>query len=324
MRRAGSGQPSSSAPDSCSVEEQIGPVVDDEVRHRLRRRYGSEVGTWLDGLPARLQELARRWQLDLGPFVRRGTVSVVLNCRDQAGSPVILKVSPDHQRIVTEARALAAWQTAHVPHVIASDETQGALLLEAIQPGTALDESGQVPATSAVGDLVNALHQHAPPSESVPPVEARIASLYRSGEANYTRRPDLQDVIPRSLYERGEKAAEALAAEASRRVVLHGDLTPANVLDGGAGRGLVAVDPAPCWGDPAFDTVDLLMWRADDLTTLSARARDLGDRLGLPQDRALRWCAAFAAMVALEIAEAAPPGEPRSARLRMLVELAKD
>jgi streptomycin 6-kinase len=153
-------------------------------------------------------------------------------------------------------------------------------------------------------------------------VGGRIASLYRSGEANYTRRPDLQDVIPRSLYERGQRAATALAAEASRRVVLHGDLTPANVLDGGVRRGLVAVDPAPCLGDPAFDTVDLLMWRADDLSTLSARARELGDRLGFPQERALRWCAAFAAMVALELAEAAPLDEPPPARVGMLVELA--
>jgi streptomycin 6-kinase len=209
-----------------------------------------------------------------------------------------------------------------VPHVIASDEAQGALLMEAIQPGTALDESGQVPETSALAALLTALHQHAPPSESVPRVEERIASLYRSGEANYTRRPDLQEVIPRPLYERGRRAAEALAAEASRRVVLHGDLTPANVLDGGTGRELVAIDPAPCRGDPAFDTVDLLMWRADDLTTLSARAHDLGYRLGFPQERALRWCAAFAAMVALELAEAAPPGQPPSTRLTMLAELA--
>ena len=304
------------------MTDQAGPVVDDEVRHRLSRRYGPEVRTWLDELPVRLQELAQRWQLDLGPFVRRGTVSVVLTCRDQGGTAVILKISPNHQRIVSETRALVAWQTSHVPQVISSDGTQGALLMEAIRPGTALDESDQVPESSALADLVSALHQTAPPSDSVPPFEQRIASLYRSGEANYTRRPDLQDVIPRSLYARGHRAAKALAAEAARRVVLHGDLTPANVLDGGVGRGLVAVDPAPCLGDPAFDTVDLLMWRADDWSTLSARARDLGDRLEFPQERALRWCAAFAAMAALEHAEASPPGEPPSAQLGMLVELA--
>ena len=165
--------------------------------------------------------------------------------------------------------------------------------------------------------------EHPSPSPALPPLEERIASLYRSGEKNYARRPDLQALVPQSLYERGRRAAHALAADTTPRVVLHGDLTPANVLDGGTERGPVAVDPAPCWGDPAFDTVDLLMWGADDLASLTARAQGLGDRLGLPEDRPLHWCAAFAAMVALEQAEAAGRDEPPPPRVPMLVDLAR-
>ncbi|MDX6326200.1 MAG: hypothetical protein QOK15_2554, partial [Nocardioidaceae bacterium] len=60
------------------VQDPVGPVLDDEVRHRLGRRYGSAVGPWLDALPALFQELSERWKLDLGPLVRRGTVSVVV------------------------------------------------------------------------------------------------------------------------------------------------------------------------------------------------------------------------------------------------------
>jgi hypothetical protein len=127
------------------VGDQIGPVLDAEVRRRLGRRYGSEIDAWLDGLPARLHDLAQRWRLDLGPLVRRGTVSVVLRCRDHAGTPAILKVAPDRHRILNETRALGVWRTCHVPHVIASDARQGALLMEAIQRGTALDESDEVP-----------------------------------------------------------------------------------------------------------------------------------------------------------------------------------
>jgi streptomycin 6-kinase len=303
--------------------DRVGPDIDDEVRTRLGRRYGSGVGPWLDAVPTLLGELAEMWQLDLGSLVRRGTVSLVLSCRDQRGTPVILKVSPDRERIATESRTLAAWPTSHVPQVVASDTVRGALLMEAIQPGTALDESGRVLDVPAVATLVKALHEHAPSLTSVPPLEERIAALYRSGEADYTRRPDLEELIPRSLYARGRRAAETLAAEASRRVVLHGDLTPANVLDGGAARGLVAVDPAPCLGDPEFDAVDLLLWGSDEVNTLSQRARDLDRHLGFPEGRALRWCAAFAAMDALEVAEATPPGTPTSARLSMLLELAR-
>jgi len=161
-----------------------------------------------------------------------------------------------------------------------------------------------------------------PPVKAVPPVVDRIEALFRAGEANYTRRPDLQDVVSRVLYDRGRRAALALAAETpAAQVVLHGDLTPVNVLDGGARRGLVAIDPAPCWGEPAFDTVDLLLWQVADLTELTARATDLAARLGLSPDRMVRWGASFSAMEALELAEAAPPDSLPTERLRLLLEL---
>jgi streptomycin 6-kinase len=296
--------------------------VDAEVRHRLGRRYGPAAGPWLDRLPARLAELGDDWRLALGSFIRRGTVSVVLTCTSGDGMPQVLKISPDRHRVAVEAQALASWSTRHVPHVIASNLQHGALLLEAIRPGTALDESRLVLDIEPLAHLLDALHRQASPSTAIPPLGDRIGALYRSGEANYARRTDLEEVVPRSLYERGRRAAVALAAEPASRTVLHGDLTPANVLDGGSDRGFVAIDPAPCYGDPTFDAVDLLMWQTDDLPTLAERSGALGRHLGLPQHRALDWCAAFAAMNALELAEASPPGAPVSTRLAMLLDLA--
>jgi streptomycin 6-kinase len=308
-----------------SVADQAGPVLDDEVRRRLGRRYGPPVDAWCDALPQRLQDIAVRWRLDLGPLVRRGTVSVVLRCRDWTGAPAILKVSPNHERIATEGHALAAWRTPRVPRVLASDPDQGALLLEAIRPGVALDESDELPSAASLASLMDALHRSGPPPESVPSVEDRVVSLFDAGEANYVRRPDLADVVPRSLYDHGGRVAITLATESGpRRVVVHGDLTPVNVLDGGRERGLVAVDPAPCFGDPAFDTVDLLLWKARELDDLAVRAEELAAGLGLSHARLLRWCAAFAAMTALEEAEAAPVREPLSSRLQMLLDLSRE
>ena len=83
-----------------------------------------------------------------------------------------------------------------------------------------------------------------------------------------------------------------LAAEPTPTVLLHGDLTPVNVLDGGPERGLVAIDPAPCLGDPDFDAVDLVFWRADGHRDRSRPARSsLGRRLPAAS---LDWCIAFA------------------------------
>jgi streptomycin 6-kinase len=145
-----------------------------------------------------------------------------------------------------------------------------------------------------------------------------VADLYEAGLKNYERRPELASVVPPELYERGRQLAMRLAADAPTTVLLHGDLTPANILDGGEARGLVAVDPAPCLGDPAFDAIDLVLWRAADQQAVTARAARLAPDLGTTTRRLAQWCSAFAAMTALELAEATGPRE----RVDVLVQLA--
>ncbi len=99
----------------------------------------------------------------------------------------------------------------------------------------------------------------------------------------------------RRLYERGRRLATRLAQLGSQSVLLHGDLTPSNILDGGHERGLVAIDPAPCVG------------------TLQVAAAT-----GCDGDRLLAWCAAFAAMNALDLAIEGGP----YARIEACLELA--
>lgn len=65
------------------------PSVDAGARQRLGARFGTEVEEWFDELPGVLGELAERWQLELGPPIPRGSVSVVFRCRmaDGRGAP---------------------------------------------------------------------------------------------------------------------------------------------------------------------------------------------------------------------------------------------
>src|SRR5438876_10973163 len=112
------------------------PELDDELRRRLGRRYGSAIEPWLDDLPAVLSDLAKRWQVEFGPLIQRGSMSVVIRCRAADGRPAVLKVSPERMRLAREAAALTKWRTVHVPAVLAVDETVGALLIEAVEPGT--------------------------------------------------------------------------------------------------------------------------------------------------------------------------------------------
>jgi streptomycin 6-kinase len=286
------------------------PEPDEELRRRLARRYGSEIDAWFDALPPVLRELGERWCLEWGSLIQRGSMSVVVRCRAN-GRPAVLKVTPDRARVAHEAAGLACWTTGHVPAVLAFDDTVGALLLEAVQPGTSLAESAGYPSVESLAGLLTSLHDDGVPDPSFPPVADRVTYLFDSSTELYERKPELVALISPDLYARGRGLALRLAADPTASALLHGDLTPVNILDGGPERGLVAVDPAPCIGDPAFDAVDLVLWRATDVGAIATRAQEVAAATRMDAGRVLDWCTAFAGMAALEIAEA--PGGSRTA-----------
>jgi streptomycin 6-kinase len=223
--------------------------------------------------------------------------------------------------VAHEAAGLARWTTRHVPEVLGVDESVGALLLEAVEPGTPLAESAGYPSVESVGALLTSLHDDGIPDPSFQPVADRVTYLFDSSRKLYEFKPELVELISPDLYERGREMALRLAIDPTSSALLHGDLSPVNVLDGGAERGLVAVDPAPCVGDPAFDAVDLVLWRAKDVDAITARAEQLAAATRMDAGRILDWCTAFAGMAALEIAEA--PGRSR-AEVEPFVALASD
>ena len=256
------------------------PELDGELRRRLGRRFGGAIDPWLDELPRVLSELVARWQLECGELIQRGSMSVLIRCRMADGRPAVLKAGPDRERLAREAAALASWKTIHVPSLLAVDERLGALLIEAVEPGTTLAETAAYPSMERLTDLMTSLHAGGVPDASYPSAAERVSYLFDSSTKLYERRPELVELIPLELYDRGRELALRLAADAPTTVLLHGDLTPVNVLDGGEQRGLVAIDPAPCLGDPAFDAIDLVLWRAEDVDMIAARAARLAPAIG--------------------------------------------
>src|SRR6266567_3404794 len=128
------------------------PDIDPGVQQRLTLRFGSDVKTWFDELPGLLTALAEKWRFELDSQIPRGS----------------------------EAAALGAWHTVHTPTVIALDEQLGALLIEAIEPGTPLVVSSIYPAAKSVADLLGSLHGSGVPDPSYPTVEKRVAYLFDS------------------------------------------------------------------------------------------------------------------------------------------------
>ncbi len=250
-------------------------TVESAWRERLVARFGPGVLGWLTTLPDRVSALAAAWELRLGgPFATGGTSRVLAVTRAD-GSAAVLKLSPDPALIAQEALALDAWAA---PRIL--ERAPDALLLERVVPGDRLrDRPGPPPAAGEIAALVARLHV------SPPPGVVGLAERLRRAYAGSAADP--------ALVARGLHAALELAADhPGPPVLLHGDLHPGNVLTS-AGGGLVAVDPRPCAGDPAFDLVAWVAGGGDP----NDEARDLGEAAGIEPERLLRWLRAAAVLL---------------------------
>src|SRR2546423_7960895 len=147
----------------------------------------------------------------------------LIRCRLADRRPAVLKVSPDRKRLANEAAALSTWTTVHTPSVLAVDESVGALLLEAIEPGIPLVESLTYPQLDGVAELLRSMRATGAPDPSFPLLAHRVAYLFDSGTKPYVRHPELIELVPPELYERGRRLATRLVEHVSPASLLHGD-----------------------------------------------------------------------------------------------------
>ncbi|MFI9816648.1 aminoglycoside phosphotransferase family protein [Saccharothrix variisporea] len=103
--------------------------------------------------------------------------------------------------------------------------------------------------------------------------------------------------VPAAMWERTVARCRALLDSPTREVLLHGDLHPGNVLDGGA-RGLVAIDPKTCVGDPCFDAMDYVVDGAGE-EGVEARCAAVAAACGLDAERLMEWSRVNAVLAAV-------------------------
>jgi streptomycin 6-kinase len=271
------------------------------TRGRLLARFGALVEPWCERLPGVLAELAGRWELVVGDAVGRGNTSLVIRCRRAGGRPAVLKLVPDAGVGAGEASALRSWApSGRVPLVWGHDEALGALLLEGIPNEVPLSEQRSAVASDEVADLIGGLHRSgAPIVGGVVSLAERVDFLFEHWVERHAARGEVVTrAVPVDRLRRGHELARSLVADAGVPVLLHGDLHPGNVLDGGAERGLVAIDPRPCVGDDAFDAVDWVFWGVDNPHDWQRHGRELALALGVDHGRLWAWCAALSPVLA--------------------------
>jgi streptomycin 6-kinase len=220
-------------------------------RARMVRRFGPDVEAWCDDVPRLAGEPAARWELH-------------------------------------DLQPVAASGTSRV---VATDTAAGALLLEAIEPGTQLADVPQAATVEAVAGLTAALH--VTPPAGLPALRDRVDFVFA-----VTRTRARGTRVGADVIERSHAAARALADDhGGPAVLLHGDLHLSNVLVGPPGRELVAIDPRACVGDPAFDLID---WITDCAAPpeWTERSHALAMSAGVAPARRWRRLGALAVVIA--------------------------
>jgi streptomycin 6-kinase len=272
-----------------------------EITQRLTRRFEPGIADWCAGIPALALVFAGRWRLALGEAFPAGNSSVAIRCTRPDGSLAVLKLSPDLPVVAEQVETLRLFGAGgRVPVVLTADLAAGAVLLELIEPGTRADELQPPPSARDWASLLSALHLAPVPADYPRDLRAQCKGFFdrigrRVAEHQIGRWVSAADVA------RGAQRCEALIATETTRVLLHGDLHLANVLDGSAPRRLVAIDPRACVGDPCFDALDYLLDGAgrDGTDGIDARCAALAAASALEAGRLHDWCRAVAPIVAI-------------------------
>lgn len=266
----------------------------EEITARLALRFGPSVASWCARVPEQAASVAARWGLALGGMMPQGASSVVVACARSDGAVAALKLSPDAGFLAEQAAVLRLFApSGRVPAVLAEDD--GVLLMEAVLPGTMAEELPVPPTPEEWAELAAALH--AVPDSGGPWLElrARCEEFYTRIGRRLTEPAVAAHVSP-ATWDRARDRCRALL-DTQPRVLLHGDLHLGNVLDGGP-RGLVAIDPRACVGDPCFDVVDFVL-DAAGREGVAERAKRVAEAADLDPDRLHEWCRALAPVNAL-------------------------
>lgn len=234
-----------------------------------------------------------RWQLtrDGEPFETHSSwLCFVLHGRQ----PALLKVYKPHSDETRSAAILRHWGETAV-RVLEGDET--AVVLERISPGsqlTELVERDDDAATHIWCDVVTKLH--------VRPAPEGWKDLRRCGRSLLDKPYPGHNLLTRELFERAQQEYRALLeSQGPTRYLLHTDLHHANILKDAA-RGWLVIDPKGYSGEMEFETSSFLHNPTREFCAakhLSRRARIISQRLGLNEERLVRWCFAHGVLSAV-------------------------
>ena len=235
----------------------------------------------------------------------------------------MLKVSRELEELRMEAAALRLWDGHGSCRLLAESLSEGAILLERLNPGTTLAETAADDddlATHVAAGLLRVLWRPLPlGGTELSPLDSWCAAFDRNRAAILRGGTP----FPVELFRRGDELRADPLASMVDPVVLHGDLHHYNILRAERAEWL-AIDPKGLAGDRHFDVCQFMSnprRRPMDRRVLSRRLDLLCDALGLQPKGARAWCVVHAVLNACwALEDGAPIAEELAwAELMLLV-----
>jgi streptomycin 6-kinase len=256
-----------------------------QLAKNIRAWHGAEGERWLAGLPARVADLATRWNLEVGdPFAEGGGVSWVAPVTAASGEAALKVFLVDRENAL-EGDALDHYGGRGAVRMLAAEP--GALLLERLTPGTPLWD---IPEDEARRVAVGVLERLWQPPGGGHAFRLLAEEAYRWSADIPRLWDDHGRPFERSLVDAAIVAAAELAGTQGEQVVLHQDLHGGNILRARR-ESWLAIDPKPLVGEREFDLASLIRDRRDVITPAIVRRRldMLSAELRLDRDRMRRW-----------------------------------
>ncbi len=220
------------------------------------------------------RRIAARWRLTLGDELAAPATCSAWAVRLADGGEAVLKLAGPSEPARHEIACLRAWRGAPAPLLLDADEDAGALLLERIVPGSqavdaAPEDVALLLAVMGAADLPDDLPL------LVDRVRDRLDRTERAGRTSGARLAWARSALSR------------LDDDQARPALVHGRFDARTVLRC-ARRGLCAVDPLPCAGDPTYDAACWI--HAGGSAGRRARFNALCSAAGLDRSRVRDWC----------------------------------
>lgn len=276
-------------------------TIPPDFARNVRGAFRQEGDRWLRDLPTLIADLARQWDLAVGPPFEL-SYNYVAPARRGDGTDAVLKVGVPDAELAREIMAVRLYAGDGMCRLLEADDARQAMLLERLSPGemlVGLAATDDAAATRIGADVMRRLWRPVPvlpDGRWFRPIAEWFLAFDRHRVAYGGSGP-----FPSVVLDRADALARDLLASAPTEVLLHGDLHHSNILSSQPDRWL-AIDPKGMTGDPGYEVGPFLLnpWtsRVVDVQFQRRRLDILAGELGYERARLRDWGIAHAVLSA--------------------------